>query len=913
MRGVVRAGVLASWERCRATGLSAERTELPYDPGFDHEERLLLASLPVLDRLHEQLLGTRVSVLLTDARARVMDRRAGESGLNRHLDAVQLAPGFGWAEGDAGTNGIGTVLAEGRAGVVIGSEHFSEAHRAFACAGAPIRDPLTGALRGVVDLTSWRRDAHPLMAALAREAALSVEQRLLDQYSLNERALHDRALRTPARAGTRPRPGRATAPGWSPPVHRPLGHGAPCAAADIGAPELEGSTVTADTAGPAAAGPAPGTGVVGWGEAEPKPAAEPVRSTSGAVSATTGSGPAPDGPARAGRGAATAPPDTDAASTVPVPVPVPAPAPAPAPRDDRARRGDTRRLGLGRLAVAARDRLALLWEAGVRIGTTLDVAQTADELAEVALPQFAQYAAVDLAEWVPEGAEAPAGEGVGSLRRVATRTIRRGGALLPLGSPAGYPAGSAQERALTAGRAVLDEEPLRVERGEPGLERYRMGSVIAVPLSARGTVLGVASFYRSLDAGPFRADDLTLAEELAHRAAVCLDNARRYTREHALALTLQRSLLPRTLPALPAIEVAHRYLPAQEGVGGDWFDVIPLSGARVALVVGDVVGHGIHAAATMGRLRTAVRNFSALDLPPEELLGHLDALVDDMDQEEGELGGIGIIGATCLYVVYDPVAHRCTLASAGHPSPAVRLPDGAVGFPEVPCGPPLGLGSTPFEAVEFDLPAGSEIVLYTDGLIEDRGQDIDVGLARLAEALTSVRVGHDRTPETLCRTVVTTLLPQRPCDDVALLVARTRGVSPAMVARWPVPMDAAAVSGLRAQVGARLAAWGLAELTGTVELLVSELVTNAIRHAAGPVELRLLRDRSLICEVADGSSVAPRMRRARTEDESGRGLFLVAQLAERWGTRFTSGGGKVIWAELKIRARVGGTRRDAAG
>jgi serine phosphatase RsbU (regulator of sigma subunit) len=480
---------------------------------------------------------------------------------------------------------------------------------------------------------------------------------------------------------------------------------------------------------------------------------------------------------------------------------------------------------------------------------------------------------------------------------------------VPVGTPVGYRPSSAQARSLAAGRAVLDEDlaeqPRAVTADDLG-PAGRPGSVIAVPLSARGTVLGVASFYRSREAGPFHEDDLTLAEELAHRAAVCLDNARRYTREHALALALQRSLLPRALPALPAVEVAHRYLPAQEGVGGDWFDVIPLSGARVALVVGDVVGHGIHAAATMGRLRTAVRNFSALDLPPEELLGHLDSLVDAMDQEEGELGGIGIIGATCLYVIYDPVTRRCTMAGAGHPSPALVFPDGTVHFPEVPSGPPLGLGSTPFEAIELSLPEGCRIVLYTDGLIEDRGQDIDVGLARLATALT----GRDRAPEALCSAVLAELLPQRPRDDVALLVARTRGLDDDLVARWPVPLEPSAVAELRAQVGARLAGWGLAALAPTTQLLVSELVTNAILHATGPVELRLLRDRALICEVADGSSVSPRLRRARSEDEHGRGLFLVAQLAERWGTRFTSGGGKVIWAEVTAR---GGTPTPTAG
>ncbi len=155
------------------------------------------------------------------------------------------------------------------------------------------------------------------------------------------------------------------------------------------------------------------------------------------------------------------------------------------------------------------------------------------------------------------------------------------------------------------------------------------------------------------------------------RAAVCVDNARRYTREHNMAVTLQRSLLPRTLPEQNALEIAYRYLPAQAGVGGDWFDVLPLSGARVALVVGDVVGHGLHAAATMGRLRTAVHNFSALDLPPEELLALLDELVARIDQDEAAEGSTApVTGATCLYAVYDPVSRRCTIARAGHPPPA---------------------------------------------------------------------------------------------------------------------------------------------------------------------------------------------------------------------------------------------------
>ncbi len=345
--------------------------------------------------------------------------------------------------------------------------------------------------------------------------------------------------------------------------------------------------------------------------------------------------------------------------------------------------------------------------------------------------------------------------------------------------------------------------------------------------------------------------------------------------------------------------MAYRYLPAQAGVGGDWFDVIPLSGARVALVVGDVVGHGLHAAATMGRLRTAVHNFCSLDLSPDDLLTHLDDLVGRLDRGEGWAAegtpDTGIVGATCLFAVYDPVSRRCTLTRAGHPLPAVVAPDGTVEFVDLPSCPPLGLGGLPFETVELELAEGSQLVLYTDGLVEDRHRDIDAGLDQLREVLA--RAG--RPPEETCEAVLDALLPARPGDDVALLVARTHTLGADHVAQWELPSDPAVVSRSRAAVTDRLAAWGLDELAFTTELIASELVTNAIRHATGPVQLRLLRDRALICEVSDGSGTSPRLRRARSTDEGGRGLFLVAQLTERWGTRYTPNG-KIIWTEQPL-------------
>ncbi|MFJ7201492.1 MULTISPECIES: SpoIIE family protein phosphatase [unclassified Streptomyces] len=550
----------------------------------------------------------------------------------------------------------------------------------------------------------------------------------------------------------------------------------------------------------------------------------------------------------------------------------------------------------------ATERLLLLYEAGARIGTTLDVTRTAQELADVAIPGFADAATVDLADPVRRGDEpvVPDG-GLLEMRRTAVAAVRADHPLYPVGHVVGFV--PTRTRAM---RVHSDDADLKTDFERLGwrnwdhttAERLReqgFHSVVSVPLHARGTILGMANFWRSGESEPFDDDDVSFAEELAARAAVGVDNARRYTREHALAVTLQRSLLPRALPEQNALEVAHRYLPAYEGVGGDWFDVIPLSGARVALVVGDVVGHGLHAAATMGRLRTSVHNFSSLDPAPDELLGHLDELVTRIDRDEAEEGDPEIAGATCLYAIYDAVSGNCAVARAGHPGPVLVLPDGTVEFPELPIGLPLGIGGMPFEAAEFHVPEGSRLVLYTDGLVERRGRDIDTGLGLLREALA----GRDRTPEETCEDVLAALLPDRPDDDVALLVARTRTLDPDQVAQWAVATDPAAVAGVRKNVAQWLTDRGLEEEAFATELILSELVTNAVRYGTAPIEVRLLYDRNLICEVSDSSSTSPHLRYAATTDEGGRGLFLVAQFAERWGTRYTETG-KVIWSEQTV-------------
>ncbi|MFI5858104.1 SpoIIE family protein phosphatase [Streptomyces parvulus] len=556
----------------------------------------------------------------------------------------------------------------------------------------------------------------------------------------------------------------------------------------------------------------------------------------------------------------------------------------------------------------ARERLQLVNEASVRIGSTLDVARTAQELADVCVPALADFVTVDLLDPRENGGEpATVLEPPVSLRRTAHRSVTpdRPPAVADTGDLDVYPAGSPQAESLISGRTIVASEAAgdlerRLEWDPVRLRKVRelgVHSVMSVPLQARGTTLGVAVFTRFRRPYPFTHDDVLLAEEVSARAAVCVDNARRYSREREATLTLQRSLLPRWLPPTAAVEAASRYLPAaRAGVGGDWFDVIPLSGMRVAVVVGDVVGHGIQASATMGRLRTAVRTLADIDLTPEELLTHLDDLVVRLSEESGD-DSAGEVGATCLYAVYDPVSRQCALARAGHPAPVLVPPDGPPRLLDLPSGPPLGVGGLPFESTELELREGSVLALYTDGLVESRDRDADAGQALLREALATPAGSLD----VACDRVLRTLLPSgSAADDVALLLARTRGLPAGQVSTWDIPADPSLVAPVRKQVLDQLSAWGLLEASFTAELVVSELVTNAIRYGAPPIRLRLIHDAAtLICEVSDTSHTAPHLRRARTWDEGGRGLLLVAQLTQRWGSRHTAEG-KTIWAELGL-------------
>ncbi|MEU5823989.1 SpoIIE family protein phosphatase [Streptomyces sp. NPDC047803] len=595
----------------------------------------------------------------------------------------------------------------------------------------------------------------------------------------------------------------------------------------------------------------------------------------------------------------------------------------------------TRRHTAAREAASARRNLALLNEASARIGNSLDLETTARELLDVAVPVFCDLASVDLYQALLTGEEAAPGswsalprEAVGGsaeLRRVAFASAVSdalphpapgacdsgppGGAAAPpeLGAVHRYPFGSPSAVALRTGRV----------EDVPGDDRGFVQSTLAVPMVAHDTVVGLVRFSRTKGSEPFDDRDRALATELAARAAVCIDNARLYRREHERALILQRSLLPPGDPEAAGLDIACRYLPGNTAneVGGDWFDVIELPGHRTALVVGDVMGRGLRAAVAMGELRTAVRTLALLDLEPAEVLSALDEVARGLGtpgaasasggggaqwparaahkSREADLSEVYL--ATCVYAVYDPVTRRCTFANAGHLPPVVVEPGEAALLLDVPPGMPLGVGGEPFEEVEVELKEGALLALYTDGLVESRDHPLDEGLAALRDAL----VEPDRPLEDVCDRVLGSLHTRHGEDDIALLMARIQGLPTDAVGDWRLPREPRSVGRARELARDQLTAWGLEDLVDTTELLVSELVTNALRYGEGEIRLRLLRDRTLVCEVWDAGLVQPRRRRARDTDEGGRGLQLVGLLSAAWGARRTPRG-KTVWFELAL-------------
>ncbi|MEV8590753.1 SpoIIE family protein phosphatase [Streptomyces sp. NPDC051180] len=548
----------------------------------------------------------------------------------------------------------------------------------------------------------------------------------------------------------------------------------------------------------------------------------------------------------------------------------------------------------------SRRRLDLLHRATTVLSTNLSAEEITRDLADVLVPALADVAVVDVAEAVFTYEE-PAPE------HHDDHTLRRAAVAGP--SPGGFTPGVMVEvdtGGMLSGRVWSH----RSEEGVGPADALGLVHGMSAWLRARGSLLGRIRVGRGADRPPFSGDDLALLEQIASRTALVVDNARRYARERNAAVGLQRSLLPSSTTDTSTVRTASVYLPTDTatGVSGDWFDVIPLSSARVALVVGDVVGHGLQATATMARLRTAVRTLADLDLEPDELLTHLDDLVSqfaiDADgaaqamRPPGTEIAFGSFGATCLYLTYDPVTRQCLVASAGHPPPVLVAPGGSAAYIDLSPGPPLGVGGLPFEPAEIEVTDGSVLALYTDGLIERGHADLDEGMAALRQTLSAALV-PGRPLEEIGPEVVRGLVPGPLSDDVTLLLASVRGVPAGDSASWAFAADPSVVSEARARVLHQLSLWGLDELAFTTELVASELVTNAIRYAGGPIVLRLIRAASLICEVSDGSGTQPRMRRAHATEEGGRGLFLIAQLTDRWGSRYTRSG-KTIWTEQAL-------------
>lgn len=570
-------------------------------------------------------------------------------------------------------------------------------------------------------------------------------------------------------------------------------------------------------------------------------------------------------------------------------------------------RGRLGRTGGKALDRVTRDGLAWLNSAGSRIGTTLDLERTAQELAEFTVPDFADGAAVDILESVLRGDEGSrwTGTGLPLMRATALCAVEELSSLEP--TPVGETFTRAEEAhetllhryCLRQGRPVLVSRMRNDDFGniaptESAAAKMRAAGVhsyLAVPLIARGLLLGSADFVRGPGTPPFSSTDLALAEQLASQAAVYIDNARLYGREREHVVSLQRTLLPRATPVTPGLRVQAEYAPAtaHHGVGGDWYDVMALPGGRTALMVGDVMGHGLPAAATMGRLRTVARTLMTLDMAPERVLARLDLATRDLEDEQV---------ATFLCAVYDPADSTYTLASAGHLPPLLLDGQGSAEFVDVPIGAPLGAGVIPYDPIRLKVPAGGNLVMYTDGLVKSRQVDLDHQLDGLRAAARGLA------PEALEGGGLIECAPAGAArfDEAVLLVATNVPAAPddsADLCEWQLPQEGRAASVARGLVTDQLAAWDLTELADVFELVVSELVGNALRYGNGPGRLRLLRGERLVVEVSDTGPDLPQIQHADLSDEGGRGLQLINMLCRRWGSCRTVTG-KVVWAEQNL-------------
>jgi hypothetical protein len=555
-------------------------------------------------------------------------------------------------------------------------------------------------------------------------------------------------------------------------------------------------------------------------------------------------------------------------------------------------------------------RRQMLDDALTRIGDTLDIDDVARVLLDAIVPHFCNVSGLLLLESLAGDDELPSHGPEGSLplRRIALLHDGKDPAweaTFPTGEILRYPSNTPYYRCMDTGAPVLEatisksqaSEIAKAWRRKPVAKLLSGASMVVLPLIARGTMLGFFVCTRQEGFRRFDAYDVEIGMDFATRAAVFIDNARRYSREHATALTLQRSMLPTGLSFPSSVEVRHRYLPGSKmiEVGGDWYESIALPGGRVALVVGDVAGHGVRAAVTMGRLRTAIHTLAMLELPPADSLLQLDELMHTLGEREPHF-------ATCAYAVYDAVSGICEVAVAGHLPPLLVHPDGSNELLDVPPAPPLGIGDGEVESRRFQMEDGSLFVLYTDGLVENKGQDISDGLARLRGIFGP---GSPTRPlEDLCKATLDGVYSDHQRDDIAVLIARLRRLPEDSYASWTLAPKLTSVREARSVLAEPMKRWDLEDLIPTTELLVSELVTNAVKYSRGEVTLRLVNEKALVCEVLDSSGALPRLRQANSDDESGRGLQVVRQLSQRWGARRTATG-KVVWCEQPLPGSAG--------
>src|SRR5450756_417208 len=552
-------------------------------------------------------------------------------------------------------------------------------------------------------------------------------------------------------------------------------------------------------------------------------------------------------------------------------------------------------------------------------GDTLDFSELAKKMTAQLVPAFCTSAEVLVLESLIGDNEVPAHAPHADvpLRRLHVKHDQKDPAwqaAFPVGEILRYPGGSPYVRCIESGAPVLEgsvsadsaKKLARAWRRKPVGGLLSDVSMLLIPAISKGTVLGLFCCFREAGTRRFDRHDMEMAMDFATKSAVFFDHATRYNREHATALTLQRAMLPTGLSSPSSVEVRHRYLPGSElvEVGGDWYEAIKLPGARVALVIGDVAGHGVRAAVTMGRMRTAIQTLAMLELPPADSLKQLDELMQAFGTREPHF-------ATCAYAIYDAVTGEIELAVAGHLPPLLVHPDGRNEYLEVTPSPPLGIGDGIVETKRIPIEDGSLFVLYTDGLVESRDRDISEGLDRLQSAFG---VGSpEKDLEELCKLSLDGVYADAKRDDIAVLIARLRRIPEDHRICIPLEPELSTVRLARAAIREPLKRWGLEDLIPVTELLVSELVTNAVKYANGETMLRIiLEPDSLVCEVHDTAPALPRVLQVDKDAENGRGLHVVSQLAQRWGARRTPTG-KVVWCEQPIPEEISEALLAAAG